>query len=244
MIRDSPGLHLPRSYTRDALGRITRMVDERGFDWLATYNAADQCVQTRTPLVGAGATASRIGTTYFYDAGGLPSGCDVEHRDTTGALVAANPAYSTRYLRESPSRPRYVTRVAVENRPVSLPPGSTDLASAGVENFDVCDYTYNAAGDCVEERTPGVCLAQPTDIVTSYQFDERGLLYRFGMHVKPEKDRFAVTLFKPWEEFDGELEYRAGGLLKVSGDKLTICLALDPTKAKALPEDFNHAPNV
>ena len=178
VIRDSPGLHLPRSYTRDALGRITRMVDERGFDWLATYNAADQCVQTRTPLVGAGATASRIGTTYFYDAGGLPSGCDVEHRDTTGALVAANPAYSTRYLRESPSRPRYVTRVAVENRPVSLPPGSTDLASAGVENFDVCDYTYNAAGDCVEERTPGVCLAQPTDIVTSYQFDERGLLYR------------------------------------------------------------------
>ena len=71
-----------------------------------------------------------------------------------------------------------VSRVAEENRPVSLPPGDTDIASAGLGNFDVCDYTYNAAGECVEERTPAVCLAQLTDVVTSYQLDERGMIHR------------------------------------------------------------------
>jgi YD repeat-containing protein len=177
IIEDSPGLHLTTSYTRDALGRVTGIIDPRGFDTLFTYNPLDQCVTVQSPPVGS-STPARITTTYFYDAGGLPSGCDVEHRDTTGALVAANPAYSVRYLRESPSRPRRVSRLAVENRPVSLPPGSTDLAAVGLENFDVSDFLFDAAGQVVQESTPAVCRAQPTDSVTSYQYDERGLLNR------------------------------------------------------------------
>jgi len=37
------------------------------------------------------------------------------------------------------------------------------------------------------------------------------------------------------------LKYEAGGLLKVSGDKLTVCLCLNPLKAKKgkeFPDDF------
>ncbi len=176
-ISDSPGLHLTTSCARDALGRVTSITDPRGFDTLFTYNPLDQCVTVQSPPVGNGA-AARITTTYFYDAGGLPSGCDIEHRDATGALVAANPAYSTRILRESPSRPRLVSRVAVENRPVALPAGSTDIASVGLANFDVCDFLFDAAGQCIQESTPAVCRAQPTDSVTSYQYDERRLLHR------------------------------------------------------------------
>ena len=68
-------------------------------------------------------------------------------------------------------------------------------------------------------------------------------LYRFGLHVKPGKDHYTIGLFDPWKQFDGELDYRAGGLLKVTGDKLTVCLALDPTKAKAMPGEFKAAAN-
>ena len=66
-----------------------------------------------------------------------------------------------------------------------------------------------------------------------------------GMHVKPGKDRYTMVFFHPEQELAKELEYRAGGLLKVSGGKLTLCLALDPeaamglpVTAKGLPDDF------
>lgn len=62
--------------------------------------------------------------------------------------------------------------------------------------------------------------------------------YRFGLHVKPGQDRYTLAFFDPWKEKDGELDYKAGGLLKVSGDRLTVCLCLDPTKAKEFPTDF------
>ncbi len=173
VVSDSTGLSLTESCARDALGRVTSTTDARGYDTLFSYNALDLCVQSQSPPIGS----SRIATDYFYDAGGLPTGCDVEHRDATGALVSANPAYSTRYLRESPTCPFAISRVAVENRPTSLAPGSTDLGTS-LGNFDVCDSTYNPAGECIEERTPAVCLAQTTDVVSSFTFDERGMLHR------------------------------------------------------------------
>ena len=57
--------------------------------------------------------------------------------------------------------------------------------------------------------------------------------YTFGLHVKPEVDRrYTLVFFDPEKELAKELlGYDAGGLLKVSGDKLTVCLVLDPTAA-------------
>lgn len=63
--------------------------------------------------------------------------------------------------------------------------------------------------------------------------------YVFGMHVQPGADRYTLALFDPEKEFATELPYRAAGLLKVSGDKLTVCLALDSAKAQGkMPDDF------
>jgi hypothetical protein len=62
--------------------------------------------------------------------------------------------------------------------------------------------------------------------------------YAFGLHVQPDKDRYRVGLFYPRQEFANELDYPAGGLLKVSGDRLVVCLYLDPSKVKAPPADF------
>jgi predicted aspartyl protease len=69
-----------------------------------------------------------------------------------------------------------------------------------------------------------------------------GKFYRFGMHVMPGKDHYTIALFNPWQELDGELDYRAGGLMKVGGDKLILCLLLNPTKTKGkMPEEFKSA---
>ena len=68
--------------------------------------------------------------------------------------------------------------------------------------------------------------------------------YVFGMHVQPGKDYFTLMFFDPEQELAKELVYKAGGLMKVSGSKLTICLCLDLTKAKKgaeFPDDFNTA---
>jgi hypothetical protein len=63
--------------------------------------------------------------------------------------------------------------------------------------------------------------------------------YRYGMHIKPEKDHYTLALFDPEEELAKELNYRAGGLLKVSQDGLSLCLCLDLLAANGkLPEDF------
>ena len=64
--------------------------------------------------------------------------------------------------------------------------------------------------------------------------------YTLGLHVgkQPGEVHYAVALFDPKQQFAKELNYKAGGMLKVSGDKLTVCLCLDPATAKGMPDDF------
>jgi YD repeat-containing protein len=179
VISDPTGLSLTESYVRDPLGRPTGVTDPRGFTTSFSYNVIDLCVSSQSPLVGTTA-ASPITTRYFYDAGGLLSRCDVEHRDATGALSATNPDYSTVYLRTSSTSPFAISRIAEENRPVDLPAGSTDIVDL-LASFDVCDFTYDACGRLTETRVPAASLAQPVDQVCSFQYDEIDRLHRSYM---------------------------------------------------------------
>lgn len=167
------GLKLTTTFERDPLGRITRVVDPLGRDWLWEYNALSMCVYQRTPLAGA----SRITTSFFYDAAGRLARCDVEHRNETGALVAANPAYSTFYVYDNRAR---LVRVAEEERPVnaSTAPPVLDPAMLGISSFAVMDFTFDDAGQCVRVSKPAASREQSTDAVFDCIFDERGLLYR------------------------------------------------------------------
>lgn len=63
--------------------------------------------------------------------------------------------------------------------------------------------------------------------------------HKFGLHVQPGKDRYTLFFFDPEQELDEKLNYQTYGLVKVAGDKLTLCLCLDPAKTKGkLPDDF------
>jgi hypothetical protein len=73
-----------------------------------------------------------------------------------------------------------------------------------------------------------------------FHLTDGGKQYLYGLHVRPEgKDRYTLVFFDPEKEFAPALDYRAGGLLNVYGDKLTLCFALAPTASKGkLPTDF------
>jgi YD repeat-containing protein len=173
-IEDPAGLNLTTTCERDSLGRVTRCVDPRGNDWLTEYDALDRVTVSRTPAVGTG-TPARIATNYFYDASGLLARCDIEHRDATGALDAANPAYSAFIVYDNRGR---LTRITDEQRPVSPPATVLDPGTLGDENFAVCDFTYDDAGQCVRVATPAASRGQALPAVCDFDYDERGLLYR------------------------------------------------------------------
>ena len=176
VISDGAGLHLATSCARDALGRVSSVTDPRGFDTLFTYNSLDQCVTEQSPPVDRALprASPRLTSMTRVDCppAAIPSIGMLRGRWSLRIRLTAHVSFAK-------ARPaRGVSRVAVENRPVSLAPGSTDLDSVGFANFDVCDFLFDAAGQCVQESTPAACRAQPTDSVRSYQYDESGLLFR------------------------------------------------------------------
>lgn len=58
----------------------------------------------------------------------------------------------------------------------------------------------------------------------------------YGIHVALGKDYSTLVLFPPEKEKNDTLIYTAASLLKVSGDKMTVCLSLEASKG--IPNDF------
>ncbi|MCW1912317.1 DUF6531 domain-containing protein [Luteolibacter sp. GHJ8] len=164
------GLKLVTAFDRDLQGRITRVVDPRGNDWLFDYNPLHLCVQ-----VQSSGMPNRISMNLTVDAGGLPVRCDVENRGPDGSLDAVNPTYSTFFVHDSRGRR---VRTADEERPIDGST-STDPDLLGISNFAVQDFAYDAAGQCVRISTPAACRAQATDLAYDFRYDERGLLHRY-----------------------------------------------------------------
>ncbi len=170
MVCDGAGLNLTTSCVRDALGRITRITDERGFDSLVSYNACDQPVSLSSPVLGS----SRVVCTQTYDMGGLPLRCDLENRDSSGALVSANPAYTGFCAYDARGR---LIQEATEQKPVDCPAGASP-DKLGLENFEVCNYTLDAAGQITRCSVPAVCRGQSSDAVCDFQYNALGLCDR------------------------------------------------------------------
>jgi YD repeat-containing protein len=154
---------------RDALNRITRITDALSNQWLIEYSPEGLCTQVSSPPVPA-----PIRLQLAYDSAGELARRDLDHLDSTGSPVTANPSYSTFMVRNNRGR---LIRIAREERPVD---GSSTLdpATLGIENFSVTDISYDASGACVALSTPAACRAQASDAVTSFVLDERGLLHR------------------------------------------------------------------
>jgi len=165
---------------RDQYGNVTRHRDALQREYIVQYNESDFVFRTQSPVIGTAPTASRIACDFFYDAGGLLRRCDVEHRDSTGALVAANPACTTFIGYGADGRVSYI---ASEQSPVEIPvvPPMLDLPPALHINFAKVEYSYTPAGEHKRSRIPAESRGQATDAVCDIQNDERGLLYRSAL---------------------------------------------------------------
>ncbi len=167
---DPGNLNLTTQFHYDALGRCVREVDPGGFDTLFEYLPSGRLSRCESPPIGS----SRIATTFHYDSASRLVRCDVENRDSTGALHLSNSAYSTFFVYDTRGR---LIRTAQEERPVAV---TSELTpdSLGIANFAVRDFTFNPAGEVSRVSTPAACRGATEDLVCDYQYDERGLLYR------------------------------------------------------------------
>jgi YD repeat-containing protein len=170
VVQDPGGLAITTQFEYDPLGRCIRSVDPGGFDTLYEYLPSGRLARCESPPVGS----SRIATTFHYDQACRLVRCDVENRNADGALHPSNSAYSTFFVYDSRAR---LVRIAEEERPVEVT-GELTPDSLGIENFAVCDFTINDAGEITRVSTPAACRGTTEDLVCDYQFDERGLLYR------------------------------------------------------------------
>jgi YD repeat-containing protein len=170
VVQDPSGVAITTQFEYDPLGRCIRSVDPGGFDTLYAYLPSGRLSRCDSPPIGS----SRIATTFHYDQACRLVRCDIENRDPAGSLHSTNSAYSTFFVYDSRAR---LVRIAEEERPVAVTNELTP-ETLGIENFAVCDFTINPAGEITRVSTPAACRQAASDLICDYQFDERGLLYR------------------------------------------------------------------
>ncbi|MCL4786374.1 MAG: hypothetical protein KJ070_06200 [Verrucomicrobia bacterium] len=159
---DEPGVRIVESYEYDVRGNLTRLVDGNGNDQLFTYNALDQCVTRQTQQ---SSFSERVRTSFHYDANNNLVRCDVENRDETDALVAANPLWSTLWEYDALNRLTGVVREIAEGSGL---PGK----------FATNRFAYDANHNVIAAYSPlAVSGADPHNF-DAFEYDERGLLFR------------------------------------------------------------------
>ena len=96
----------------------------------------------------------------------------MEHRDATGALVSANPAYTSFCVYDARGR---LIQEATEQKPIDCPIGVVSPAGLGLANFEVCNYTLDACGQVTRCSAPAVSRGQSADAVCDFQYNALGL---------------------------------------------------------------------
>ena len=153
------GLAVTTTVERDARGNITRCIDPEGNDTLETCNALGQLVTRSSPPYGDGA-GQRVTTTLFYDENNNLTRVDTDNRRESGASVADNPAWTTRF--DYDALDRCVAVVA-----------ELDAATAVTNRF-----AYDANGQLASHLSPLAASGAEPANRTDFAYDERGLLFR------------------------------------------------------------------
>lgn len=160
-IVDAGGLALTESYEYDTRGNLTRVIDPRSNDWLCTYNALDQLVQTESAALGGGGPGGyRIKTQFSYDANDNLTLVEEENRDAAGTL-GTNPFWRTQFVYDGGQRLTGCWR---------------DKNGALV--LRCTEVSYNAANQVVLYRSPEAVNGNDPANTVAFAYDERGLDYR------------------------------------------------------------------
>ena len=150
---DASGQAITENFEYDLSGNVVRYVDPRTNDWLFTYNSLDQCVRAQTPVN----VSERCVTDYLYDANDNLVQIITDIRDDVDTKTGS-----------------HVTRIGYDSQDrIAF---TAEEVSTG--QFVTNRFQYDANDNLTMIRSPlAVSGIEPNNIVT-FQYDERGLLYR------------------------------------------------------------------
>ncbi len=148
------------SYEFDPRGNLTRCVDANSNDWLYTWNALDQCVQCQTPLLSNASSSWRITSQFSYDANDNLTIVDHENRDENGVL-GTTATFRTQFVYDPLNRMTGCWR-----------------DKDGHLVLRCTEAKYDGNDNVVLFRSGEAVNGHDTKAVVSFQYDERGLLYR------------------------------------------------------------------
>ena len=156
-VEDANGLALTTAFEYDAHGNVTRCIDPRANDWLFTYNALDECVQSQSALLGGGGASWRIASQYFYDANDNLVQSSIQLRDVFGNQQGSR---TDNFSYDGLDR---LSQIAL----------AVDASHALTNRF-----IYDGNNQCVQMLGgDAVSGADPYQTMVC-QYDERGLLFR------------------------------------------------------------------
>ena len=227
---DATGAALATTFEYNAVGVVVRTVDPRGRDTLITPNALNQPVRIASREASAGV---RYETDIRYDANNNVTSVDVQNKDETGAVVVANPYFTTQYQYDALNRPIRVIRevdtattiteeraIDANNHTVTFRSGE---AVAGTQPLNTVRVTADERGLPFQVTLAPTAPGQST---TQYDYDLDGNIATvgFGMEVvpqfwffewdglpRPEQDRGADDQAEGYRKCDGrDARLRAG----------------------------------
>ncbi len=146
VIEDPDGLAITGQYAYDVHDRLVTVTDPRGNSTALTWNALDQFTERQIP--DNGSTVQ-----YLYDNNDHVYREDVENKDATGAVDAANPWFSTTFIVDQSDRLTSLKR-------------EIDASSTATTA-----YEYSAGGRLTR-------VTDPNGNKTEYEHDERGLVFK------------------------------------------------------------------
>lgn len=169
-IVDADGFAITTTYEYDALGRVIRTVDPRGFDAVTEFNALDQVVRSGSRLVDG----VRYETLSIYDANNNVVRVDVSNQDENGVLEP-NAFWTTIYEYDALGNK---IRQCQEKIGADVPPGVVHCADLDATAFVTTEYSYSDNGLPFRVRSgEAVNGHQPANTLTTL-YDERDLVFR------------------------------------------------------------------
>ncbi len=185
-VEDANGLALTTAFEYDARGNVTRCIDPRTNDWLFTYNALDECVQSQSAQLGGGGGGGaggswRVTSQFAYDANENLVQCSTELRDAFGNLQG------TRSDSLSYDGVDRLSQIAL----------AVDAGHALTNRF-----VYDNDDECVQVLGGDAVSGADPHRTVAYEYDERGLLFR------------TITAPSSSIELDNQFNYTPDGLQK------------------------------
>lgn len=154
---DVNGFDFLTAFEYGLVAALLKVTDPLGRDTLITRNSLNQPVRITSREASAGV---RYETDIRYDANNNVTSVDVQNKDETGALVAANPYFTTLYQYDTLNRPTAVTREV---------DSATNITTERV---------IDAGNHTVTVRSPEAVAGTQPQNTLRIAFDERGLPFQ------------------------------------------------------------------